>query len=75
MPSTPVSSPHRDSAAAGVATSDLQTEYGHLRDKLERLMAEAVKDFPAIDQLVDRLESIQLRIKGEHGMKGNNPNE
>ena len=72
MPSTPVSSLHRNSVAL---TPDLQTEYGHLRDKLERLMAEAVKDFPAIDQLVDRLESIQLRIKGEHGIKGNNPNE
>ena len=72
MPSTPVSSLHRNSAAV---TSDLQTEYGYLRDKLERLMAEAVKDFPAIDQLVDQLESIQLQIKGEHGMKGNNPNE
>jgi hypothetical protein len=50
-------------------------EYDRLREELERLMAEPVKDSPAIDQLVDRLERLQLAIKEQHGIKGNNPNE
>ena len=54
---------------------NLQAEYAHLREELERLMASPVKDFPAIDELVNRLEMLQLAIKGEHGIKGNNPNE
>lgn len=54
---------------------DLEREYGQLREELQRLMAEPVKDFPAIDELVDRLELLQLAIKEQHGVKGNNPNE
>ena len=54
---------------------DLPSEYGRLREELERLMAEPVKDFAAIDQLVDRLERLQLAIKEQHGIKGNNPIE
>ncbi|NMM07785.1 hypothetical protein [Polaromonas sp.] len=54
---------------------DLQAEYGQLREELERLMAEPVKDFPGIDLLVDRLEMLQLAIKEKHGIQGNNPNE
>jgi hypothetical protein len=50
-------------------------EYDRLHEELERLMAEPVKDFVAIDQLVDRLERLQLAIKEQHGIKGNNPNE
>ncbi|MGV8804004.1 MAG: hypothetical protein ACWA6Y_03465 [Polaromonas sp.] len=50
-------------------------DYERLRDELERLMAEPVKDFPRIDQLVDDLELLQLAIKEAHGVKGNNPNE
>ena len=38
-------------------------------------MTEPIKDFPRIDQLVDQLELIQLAIKEQHGIKGNNPNE
>ncbi len=56
-------------------TGDLNSGYDRLREELEGLMTEPVKDFAKIDQLVDRLELIQLAIKGEHGIKGNNPNE
>lgn len=63
-------------AAPGMAAdTDLQAEYRHLRSELERLLAEPVKDFPKIDRLVDRLEKVQLAFKGQHGVKGNNPNE
>jgi hypothetical protein len=54
---------------------DLPAHYDYLREELERLMAEPVKDFAAIDQLVERLERLQLAIKAQHGIKGNNPNE
>jgi Spy/CpxP family protein refolding chaperone len=56
-------------------TQDLPVQYQRLREEMERLMAEPVKDFAAIDQLVDRLERLQLAIKEQHGIKGNNPNE
>jgi hypothetical protein len=54
---------------------DLPAQYDRLRQQLERLMAEPVKDFAAIDQLVDGLERVQLAIKAQHGIKGNNPLE
>ena len=54
---------------------DLPAEYDRLRETLETLQAEPVKDFAEIDVLIDQLEQLQLAIKGEHGIKGNNPNE
>ena len=54
---------------------DLESEYDHLREELERLMTEPIKDFPRIDQLIDQLELLQLAVKEKHGIKGNNPNE
>lgn len=54
---------------------DLVSEYVRLRAQLQALQAEPVKDFAKIDQLIDQLEQLQLAIKGEHGPKGNNPNE
>jgi len=54
---------------------DLKADYTRLRAELEALMAQPVKDFPRIDQIVDQLEQVQLAIKEEHGVKGNNPNE
>ncbi|MEO8388647.1 MAG: hypothetical protein ABI893_01640 [Polaromonas sp.] len=54
---------------------DLQSEYARLRAQLEALQEAPVKDLPRIDQLIDELEKIQLAIKAEHGVKGNNPNE
>ena len=55
--------------------SDLESDYGHLREELARLMAEPVQDLPRIDWIIDELERLQLRLKGEHGIQGNNPNE
>lgn len=54
---------------------DLEKEYEKSREEMERLMAEPIKDFPRIDYLIDQLEMLQLAIKGQHGIKGNNPNE
>lgn len=54
---------------------DLTSEYVRLRAELEALQKAPVKDLPRIDQLIDQLEKIQLAIKAEHGVKGNNPNE
>jgi capsule polysaccharide export protein KpsE/RkpR len=53
----------------------LEAEYARLRAQLEALQAAPEKDFPKIDQLIDELEKLQLAIKSEHGVKGNNPNE
>jgi len=33
------------------------------------------KDFARIDALINMLEILQLEIKSEHGLQGNNPNE
>lgn len=54
---------------------DLNVDYERLREELEQKMSESVKDFVRIDELIDQLELIQLAIKGEQGVKGNNPNE
>jgi hypothetical protein len=43
------------------ATEDLPAQYDRLREELERLMAQPVKDFPVIDELVDRLELSSCR--------------
>ena len=61
----------RESGARG----DLSADYERLRLELEQKMAEPVQDFVRIDEIIDQLELIQLAIKGEHGIKGNNPNE
>ncbi len=54
---------------------DLKADYIRLRTELESLMVQPVKDFARIDQIVHQLEQVQLAIKEEHGVKGNNPNE
>jgi hypothetical protein len=54
---------------------DLELVYGQMREELERLMTEPIKDIARIDHLVDQLERVQLAIKETHGIKGNNPNE
>lgn len=55
--------------------TDLESDYQRLRAQLQALQAQAVKDYPRIDQLIDELERLQLAIKERHGLKGNNPNE
>ena len=57
------------------ANTDLQAEYNRLRIELERLLTEPEKDLAKVDILVDQLEKVQLAFKGQHGIKGNNPNE
>lgn len=63
------------SPSGSLRNPSLQAQYDHLRSELERLMREPVKDYARLDHLVDQLELLQLAIKGEHGIKGNNPNE
>ena len=55
--------------------SDSTQEYERLRDRLVALQSAAVPDQAAIDRLIGELELLQLKIKGEHGIKGNNPLE
>jgi hypothetical protein len=55
--------------------TDLEFEYLRLRAQLQALQAQAVKDFPKIDHLVDELERLQFAIKASHDLQGNNPNE
>ena len=54
---------------------DLEADYVRLRAQLQALQAAPVKDFAKIDQLIDELEKLQLAIKAEHGIRGNNPLE
>ena len=54
---------------------DLESGYARLRAQLQALEEAPIKDFVKIDQLIEQLEKIQLAIKAEHGIKGNNPNE
>lgn len=76
MPSNSAFTVHDDFPDPGDASRpSLQARYDELRAELVRLMAAPVKDFLRIDQLVDQLEQLQLTLKGEHGIKGNNPNE
>ena len=53
----------------------LRARYDHLRAELESLMAQPERDMPRVDHLVDELERVQLQIKTEMGILGNNPNE
>ena len=57
------------------ADTNLQSEYSRLRAELEHLLAQPEKDLVRVDMLVDQLEKVQLAFKGQHGIKGNNPNE
>ena len=75
MLSDPTPSARSDYLDTGAANPDLRAEYDRLREELTRLLAEPVKDYPRIDELVDQLELTQLAFKEQHGIKGNNPNE
>lgn len=55
--------------------TDLEFEYLRLRAQLQALQAQAIKDFPKIDHLIDELERLQFAIKASHDLQGNNPNE
>jgi hypothetical protein len=56
-------------------THDAIPDYLRLREKLKALQAAPVPDMAEIDRVIDELEAVQLQIKGEHGLHGNNPNE
>jgi hypothetical protein len=53
----------------------LRSDYDDLRARLETLLAQPEKDMAEVDHVVDALERIQLDIKSELGIQGNNPNE
>lgn len=53
----------------------LRSDYDDLRARLETLLAQPEKDMAEVDHVVDALERIQLDIKFELGIQGNNPNE
>ena len=59
--------------------SDSTSEYTRLRAELETLQAASVPNLRDIDRIIDALEQLQLKIKGEHsnrkksGLSGNNP--
>ncbi len=46
-----------------------------MRQQLEGLLSQPDKDMAGIDRLVNDLERLQLAIKAELGIQGNNPNE
>ena len=66
---------HNRYVASDASQPDMQAEYARLREELERLLTDPVKDFEKIDALVDQLERVQLAFKAQHGVIGNNPNE
>ena len=53
----------------------LQAEYARMRQQLEGLLNQPDKDMVEVDRLVNELERLQLTIKAELGIRGNNPNE
>ncbi|MEY3872208.1 MAG: hypothetical protein RLZZ296_1203, partial [Pseudomonadota bacterium] len=53
--------------------SVLRSDYDDLRARLETLLAQPEKDMAEVDHLVDALERVQLDIKAELGIQGNNP--
>jgi hypothetical protein len=49
--------------------------YRSLREQLETLQGQPVKDMAAIDVVIQQLAAEQLRLKAEDGQPGNNPIE
>jgi hypothetical protein len=52
-----------------------QAEYERMRQRLESLLNQPDKDIAEVDRLVNALERLQLAIKAELGIRGNNPIE
>ena len=46
-----------------------------MRQQLEGLLNQPDKDMAEVERLVSELERLQLAIKAELGVRGNNPNE
>ena len=53
----------------------LQAAYERMRQELEGLLSQPDKDMAEVDRLVNELDRLQLAIKAELGIRGNNPNE
>ena len=66
-----LSAPPQDLPSHGTATE----RYAQCRAALVAEQEKPDKDFARIDALIDALETLQLAIKREHGLQGNNPNE
>ena len=54
---------------------ELAREYDRLRDELKVLMAAPVKDMPAVERVMNRLDEVHMQFKATHGLIGNNPIE
>jgi hypothetical protein len=52
-----------------------QAEYERMRQQLESLLNHPDKDMAEVDRLINDLDRLQLAIKAELGILGNNPNE
>jgi hypothetical protein len=52
-----------------------QAEYERLRLRLQSLLAQSNRNLIEVDSLVGDLDRLQLAIKAELGIRGNNPNE
>jgi hypothetical protein len=52
-----------------------QAEYERMRQQLESLLNHPDKDMAEVDRLINELDRLQLAIKAELGILGNNPNE
>ena len=46
-----------------------------MRQQLESLLNQPDKDMVEADRLINELDRLQLAIKAELGIRGNNPNE
>ena len=55
--------------------SALVQRYGALRDRLRDLMTQPDRDAAAVESLIDELAQVQIDLKAEFGIKGNNPDE
>lgn len=55
--------------------SALVQRYDALRDRLCCLMTQPERDAAVVDSLIDELARVQIDLKAEFGIKGNNPNE
>ena len=59
----------------GITDISAYQRYEQSREALIAEQQKPDKDFARIDGLINALEALQLEIKREHGLNGNNPNE
>ena len=61
--------------STGITDISAYQRYEQSREALIAEQQKPDKDFARIDGLINALEALQLEIKREHGLNGNNPNE